>query len=416
MRPVARRAALLGGIAALLFSSPLAAQSRRPVEQLAVDARAWGTMVAVTVSLPAGSRHDPEERAGAAWVLAHAMASRAEGELDPSVATVEVTVERSRSVFTVLAVPDRWTAAYQVLTRVLFQDPLEEADAVGARSALMEQLLFESGLPVRDFQDRVYRTLTSARHPWSRPPSGYPEQVSRLDLGDLEEYRDTHYRPHTAAVSVVGPVSARRVASLVPARTRVSSEDAVVEEEVWGSLAWERGGRSRVEEEVTNTWIGVGFPAPLGAPRTSLAMLASVVREELGSTSSDPGVFSTDVTVVETPIGPVLLVVAAVFPEVAERWEREIVAAVRSLAAGPPDPTVFQWQRRRFRTEVLLREALPGERGRRLTADLQRRGQLRDITAEIWALDPEGLQSVAAALGEPRIVVFGPELGDGSER
>lgn len=419
MRSGVRRVALLVGIAALLVSvtsAPLAAQSRQPVDHLAVDVRPWGTMVAVTLSLPAGSRHDPEERAGTAWVVGHAVASRLEEELDPVGATVEVAVERSRIVFSVLAVPDRWTAAYRVLTRVVFQDALEEADVLRARSALLEQLLFESGAPVRDFQDRVYRTLTSSRHPWSRPPSGTAEEASLLELAGLEEYRDVHYRPHTAAVSVVGPVNARRVASLIPARNRTSSEEAVAQGDVWGSLAWRRGERSRVVEEVTNTWIGVGFPAPLGTPRTSLEMLASVVQEALGPTSSDPGLYSADVSVVETPIGPVLLVVAAVFPDVAERWEREIVSAVSSLVDRAPDPTVFQWQRRRFRADVLLREALPEERGRRLVEDLHRRGRLRDITTEIWALDPEGLQTLAAALGEPRIVVFGPELGEGSGR
>lgn len=280
----------------------------------------------------------------------------------------------------------------------------------------MEQLLFESGAPVREFQELVHQSLTSPRHPWSRPPTGSPEQASRLELEDLEEYRDVHYRPHTAAVSVVGPVSPRRVASLIPARTRTSTEEAVVEEEVWGSLPWSRGGRSRVVEEVTSTWIGVAFPAPIGAPRTSLEMLASVVREELNPTPPDPGVYAATVDVVETPIGPVLLVAAAVFPEVAERWEREIVDAVRSLASRAPAPTIFQSQRRRFRTGTFLREALPEERGRRLAADLHRSGRLRDVAAEIQDLDPESLQAMAAALGEPRIVVFGPELGEDGNR
>lgn len=393
-----------------------AAQTRGPVDHLAVDVRPWGTMVAVTVSIPAGSRHDPEERAGAAWVLGHAVADRLRQELDPAEATAEVSVERSRTVFSLLAVPDRWTRAYRTLTGVLFVDPLDEDDVLRARRALMEQLLFESGAPVRDFQQELHETLTSARHPWARPATGYPDQIVQIEIEDLEEYRDAHYRPHTAAISVVGPVSARRVASLIPASARTTPDEAVVQEEVWGSLPWSRGGRSRVVEEVTNTWIGVAFPAPLGSPRTSLEMLAHVVREELNPTPPDPGVYSADVGVVETPIGPVLLVMAAVFPEVAERWEREMVAAVRTLAERPADPTNFQWQRRRFRTEILLQEALPEGRGRRLADDLHRTGQLRDVTAEIWALDAESLSTLAAALGEPRIVVFGPELGEGAGR
>jgi hypothetical protein len=57
-------------------------------------------------------------------------------------------------------------------------------------------------------------------------------------------------------------------------------------------------------------------------------------------------------------------------------------------------------------------DAAPEGLGRRLTADLLRDGAPRDLDRDIRALTAAGLVELANSLGEPRILYFGPDMGD----
>jgi hypothetical protein len=50
-----------------------------------------------------------------------------------------------------------------------------------------------------------------------------------------------------------------------------------------------------------------------------------------------------------------------------------------------------------------------------MTRDLAAQGRARDLDRAIWGLDSSGLLAAVRALGEPRILLLGPDLaGDGS--
>ncbi len=92
---------------------------------------------------------------------------------------------------------------------------------------------------------------------------------------------------------------------------------------------------------------------------------------------------------VDAPLGPVIAVEAAVTPEASERFEQEILQVVSSLADEPPEGDFLTWDRRRFRAARLLTEAAPERAVARITSDLMRDGESRDVAEDIWEITPE---------------------------
>jgi hypothetical protein len=164
-------------------------------------------------------------------------------------------------------------------------------------------------------------------------------------------------------------------------------------------------------QDITNSWIAVAWPVAPGVSRTSLEFLAHLLAELLDPNPPDPDRYSLDVHIEDTPEGPVVMVEAAVFPEAADRWEARILSAVDRLAGRTMDEDFLGWRRRRFRTARLLAESRPEEEAVRIARDLVRSGAPRALSIEIWDLDAQDLNQAARALGEPRILRLGPDLG-----
>ena len=100
-------------------------------------------------------------------------------------------------------------------------------------------------------------------------------------------------------------------------------------------------------------------------------------------------------------------------PEVSETWEKRISAAVDGLK-DEAEESFFRWQRRRFRSAALLREGQPEEAALRVALDLARDGGVRSLPEEVEAIGPRELAAATAGLAAPRVLVMGPDMGDGS--
>ena len=375
---------------------------------IAVVRRPAATLVAVTLVIPAGSADDPADLPGVARLTGDAVAETVRWRLDPD-ARLEVRVERGWTAFTLLATPDVWVRSWAVLEDVLFRVPLTSAPIEAARAALLAGFTFEQGAPVREFQRELYATLAGRVSAWSHDPRGEPGALRKVDPAVVESFRARAYQLRTATAAVVGPVNEGEARSAVaPVGTSPLPERAVGDD-----MAWDDGKRILLEREVTNAWIGAFFPAPADLPRTRLDFLAHEVREALHPSPPDPGLFSADVRIEDTPGGPVLVVEAAVMPEGAPAWERRILAAVKSLEREP-DVGFFGYHRRRFRNAMLLREGQPELAALRMALDLQREGRVRPLQDEVWEIGPRAQADAADELGEPRVLVMGPELARGA--
>ena len=47
----------------------------------------------------------------------------------------------------------------------------------------------------------------------------------------------------------------------------------------------------------------------------------------------------------------------------------------------------------------------------RITSDLMRDGESRDVAEDIWGITPEAVAGAVRALGDPRVLRLGPDVG-----
>ncbi len=414
-----RLAALLLAVLPGLLPGAGAAQLAAPhVRALGVEARPGGTVVAVTVGVPSGSAQDPDDEEGTAYLLAHSLARMADSILGDRSGAVRVDVGRERTLFTHLAPPERWRESLWVISSVLFQLPVEEWALEEAREDLLRDFGFEAGAPVREFEEETYRTLTSALDPWALPPRGFLHTVRNVDRSDLRRFHRTRYTADRAAVALVGPLDEEDAVEAAPASVAMSPVGVLAgrppehagRDGRRGRLTWLAGDRLSLVREITNAWIAVGLPAPREASRTELEVLARVLEERLNPATPQAGIYRAEVRLEDSPDGPIVLVLAATAPESADRWEREILDAVRSLSEREPHPSFMRAWRERTRSAHALEEMLPEGRSSRMVRDLLREGRVRDADAELDALTPADLHALARSLGEPRVLVLGPDL------
>ncbi len=381
------------------WSVPARAQVADGYALRAVSPRPHGTAVAVALRLHAGSQDDPDGLDGTAWLLGRVLQAQVGEALDPMPAVFEVSVERATTVFSLLAEPSSWSAAWRTADSIVFEAPLDADLIEEHRAGLLDELAFETGSPFSEFEQGAAAILADPGSPFARPPRGTPESAGRLGPTTLERFRSTSFRREAAVLAMVGPVPPDSLSAA--GRPLVPPDPGV---------PWTSGDRVWSVRDVTSTWIAVAWPVPTPLPRTHVEMLAHLLKEELDPVPPAPDRYGVDVRIEETPAGSVLIVEASVFPEATEPWEARILGAMEGLANRPTPNEFFGWMRRRFRAARLLEEAAPEVEARRITADLLREGRIRDLARETSSLGPEAALAAARALGPPRIFVLGPDL------
>jgi hypothetical protein len=384
-------AILIGSSAGHAQLTTYAATATRGVER--------ATVVAGTVLLPAGSRHDGATTAGSAWLAGHSIASHANAALAGSGATVSVSVARSTTAFTLTAVPESWATAWATLDTLIFDAPIDPATFDVERRLASTQLAFRAGSPVTDFQAEAFARLAPPSDPWARTPVGSLESLGVITPEDAEALRAQHYRRGSSVVAIVGADD--DVSTPSGSRSPISA----------ATPAWLSGDRTVLKQDVTSAWISVAYPVPSSIDRTTLEFLVDIIQDVLDPVPPDPERYSVDVRIVEAPGGTTVVAQIAVIPDAADRWEARTVNAVAALPEAPPTGEFFDWARRRFRSRRLLAEGGAEQSSARMAADLLRDGEVRDLDKNIWALTEAGVAAAFRSFGDARILRLGPDLG-----
>ncbi len=362
--------------------------------------------MSVSITYPVGSDHDEVGKGGTAWLLAGTLEAMAAEALGPTY-QVSSAVDRGRVRFTLLSTPEAWESGLGTLSTVLSRRDLSGPAFEAVRTRLLNRMTFEAGAPVREFEAETARLYGAGEADWARPPDGETESLQGVTLNDLQQYRRGNLRAGTAVAAVVGPVEPEEAAASVAASLGSGPDEprAATRE------AWATGDRIVISRDITNTALAYAYPLPPEHSRTDADFLAHVLVEKLVSDPPDPGVYGVVARVVDAPAGPLLVIEATVFPDRGDEWARRISAAVGEVRLTNPEEDVFfPWQHRRFRSVVLESEATPEALGVRMTEDLLRAGEVRDLDVESRELGARDLVLLANDLGAPRILLFGPDL------
>jgi hypothetical protein len=425
----------LAWVGALLFA-PSPADAQAPVGTLVVEPRLGQTGVAISIRFPRGSHEDPLGGEGTAVLLGRVVEAAAAERLAGGSVQVHVEVDRDHTALTLFAPEAGWTEAWAELRRLLTDAPLGESAVQRARDRRVDELLFQTGAPGREFEGlwsqlRLRELDPDGADP-GRPLGGSVSSVSGLSAGSLERFRGAHWRWEEAVVAVVGPAGEEEVSRYFtpnrlvqvagpppmsePAEGEVPPSPRVLHAPASTPLRAPStpppagfSERQVADRDITSTWIGVAWLLPEGTPRTLSAFMAHVVREQLNPIPPDPGLYRADVMVESVGGRDLLTLVATVDPQASRAWELRMAGSLRSLALSPPQGAFFDLARRRFRSEALLAAADPAIRAQTLARNLLEGGEPVDLTREVWGLTREALSTLAESAGEPRMLLFGPE-------
>jgi hypothetical protein len=380
----------------------------------------WSTVVAVTAILPVGGAQDPDGSSGTAWLLGNTVRDMVSESLEGSAAEVTVQVDRGRTIFQVLTPPDEWEPAYDALQKALFEETLAVQELDLARASLQAVMAFEAGAPVREFELETHRLIGGAEAGWSRDPRGTSASLSEVRTADLATYRNSHYARDRGVLTIAGAADPAWAARVVTGRSSEPAAGGAVIGVAQSSAtpsgpAWTDGDRVRLVRDVTSGWIAAAYPVDPTTPRTSVEFIMHRARSELMTDPPPPGLFAMEIELQPLPAGlDAVLVRAAVLPDALESWERRILETMAQSEEELLDPGLLRFHRRRFQNGRLVEDATPEAEGLRAALDLLNDGRIRDLPTEIRALDAESVQRAGASLGLPRVLILGPDLGDGA--
>jgi hypothetical protein len=382
--------------------------SRAGFARVGVSPHRSSTVVVITLLLPGGSSGEERSFAGSAWLLGETVRATLARRLGPSGVEAQVQITRDHTLFQVTAPPGGWESAYDTLLEEVFTAALDRSAMERVRAGQVELFRFEEGAPVRAFQAELYGLMVGVGSIWHRDPRGSLEAMELIGVTDLNELRTRIYRRDQAVLTIVGGLD-RSGGPTVHVSARADNPAARRR----GGAAWTSGRTQRSTQEVSNTSIGAAFPARRDTPRVVLEFLADRLEEELNPVPPVGGHYGTYVRLEELPSGPALVVEAAMVPEERMRWETRIGRALSGLEQAYRTPTEFDRHKQHFRNVALVADAAPEAEGKRLALDLLLEGRLRDLAVEIDALTARQVLDAVAALGRPRILVFGPDVADG---
>ena len=419
---------------ALLCGAPAAAQQ---TTSITLEAPPWAAhlervsrpaapVMGLAVALPHGSEVDPADRPGVARLAADAVVAEVEGRMGPGEIEGQASVEPDHTVLTFLVRPDRAEATLRALDEIGFGAGPSTATVSAVRSRRAEVLRFELDSPLQEVGIERRALLYGVGDPRTHPPRGTLTVVESIQDSEVDAARRALFVRGEARIVAVGPLGPP--SEPVPLAGRVDPVDESADSvgvlaapptqptppggTTSAGPAWTTPDRRVVVREVTNSWISVAFPVPADLPRIAVLFVADRMQQELDATPPDPGLFNVSVEVVEMPEGEVLVVEAAVLPDASDRFERKILELPPRIAAER-DPAFFRYHRGRFRARQLVADAPPEAAARRMAAELLTRGRILAFDEAVWSLDVSMATRAAAALGSPRVLVFGPDFSGG---
>lgn len=181
-------------------------------------------MVAVSISLPAGSIYDPATKPGLAAFAAY-LFNEGAGNLTSSAyqdelarRAIQLTLSPDRDYFTLsfLTLTANAKDAFRLIGLAL-QRPRFDADAIARVRAQMLQSLQQEGEDPEALAARRFYEIFFAGHPYAHETGGTPAGLAAITAGDLKAFARTHWVRGGVKIAIAGDIDAATLTSLLKA-------------------------------------------------------------------------------------------------------------------------------------------------------------------------------------------------------
>lgn len=187
--------------------------------------RRHAPVVVCDLYYPAGSYVEPAGRTGLAHFVEHMLFKGTErypkGQIDrlAFIAAGQSNAETGEdSTHYWFAFPsDRWELALAIESDRMRGATFDPAEVEAERQVIAEERAREQESPFARL-DQAHLTASYVRHPYRNPILGWPDDLARIEVGDLKSFYRQHYRPDGAILVVVGDVDANQALDAAEAR------------------------------------------------------------------------------------------------------------------------------------------------------------------------------------------------------
>ena len=226
----------------------------------------------ISVEFDAGSRRDPEGKAGLAALTNASLdkgiartgaADITEGQILDTFADVgamranKTSMDRAGYSLRVMSGKTESEIAIRMMAQFLanpsFPEALLARDKARLVASLKEEMTRPDSIAAKAFRKDIYR-----EHPYGE--SSTPDSVERITREDMAGFHKTHYVANRAVISLVGDIDierARQIAQEISSGLRVSDQDLPVLPDVMISA----GKTNAIAHPATQAHILIGMPA-----------------------------------------------------------------------------------------------------------------------------------------------------------
>ncbi|MEI9992585.1 MAG: pitrilysin family protein [Rhizomicrobium sp.] len=214
---------------ALGFAGPALASAPRPLdigpnEQVWFEEDHTVPMLAVTVSLPAGSAYDPAGKAGLAAFAAYLFNEGAgpltseayQSEIANRAIQLSMSPDRDWLVLSFSTLSSQAKDAFRLFALAL-RHPRFDADAIErVRAQMIQSIQQDDSDPAAVAANRFYRVYFG-NHPYAHPVNGETRSLSAIGAADLKAFAATHWVKGGARIAVSGDIDAATLTALLKA-------------------------------------------------------------------------------------------------------------------------------------------------------------------------------------------------------
>ncbi len=390
-----------------------------------VTARVDGARSAsLGVFVTAGSRHEPDDLAGASHFLEHLLfkgtdrldAATIAESLDRVGGQSNAYTARELTCFWVRLLGEDLGVGLDILGDIVTAPALRTDDVDAERTVIVDEILGAHDDPASVASERFFE-LVLRGHALGRDPLGTLSSVRGLAAADVRGFFAAHYGAANLVVAAAGDVDHDAVARAVTAWPAPVVDGRSATDPPEGGTAQRDVVRAQVEQ--AQVVIGVRIP-PRDDPRRHAyrvydqllggglsSRLFTSIRERAGlayQVYSERAQFSD---------AGVLCVAAGTAPEHAERVLELVAVEVDDLAQGGLTDREVEVAKQALRADALMAGEDSGQVMSRLGATLALDGEVRDLDEVVEATAAVTLDEVAdvarAVAAAPRtLVVVGP--------